>query len=52
MVSDGLARRRPIRIGSTSIGQVEVLDGLAPGDTIIISNLAQFQGAETVFLSD
>ena len=52
VVSDGLARRRPIRIGSTSIGQVEVLDGLAPGDTIIITNLAQFQGAETVFLSD
>jgi hypothetical protein len=31
---------------------VEVLTGLAEGQTIIISDLAQFEGAGTVLLQD
>lgn len=49
-VEDGLARRIPIRIGSASIDRVEILDGLAPGDRIVISSTEAFDNADTVYL--
>lgn len=52
VVRDGIATRTPIRIGATSIGEVEILEGLAEGDEIVISNLAEFGGAQTVRLVD
>ena len=33
-------------------GQVEILDGLEAGERIVISNLAQFESADNVYLSD
>jgi HlyD family secretion protein len=52
VLDDGLARRRPIQVGAASIGDVEILAGLEEGQTIIISDLAQFDGAETVLMRD
>jgi HlyD family secretion protein len=52
VVEGGLAHRRPIRVGAASIGDVEILSGLAEGQTIVVSDLDQFEGAETVLLSD
>jgi HlyD family secretion protein len=52
VVEGGLAHRREIQVGATSIGEVEVLTGLEEGQTIIISDLAQFEGAGTVLLQD
>lgn len=51
VVTDGIARRRPIEIGATSLAYVEVIDGLMPGDTIIISSTDAFDGAETVLIN-
>jgi len=50
VVESGLAYRREIQVGATSIGEVEILAGLGEGQTIIISDLAQFEGAGTVLL--
>lgn len=48
VVDDGLAVRRPIRTGSVSLSAIEVLEGLAPGDTVVISATDEFEGAEKV----
>lgn len=39
---DGLARRVPVRLGKASVDRVVVLDGLAPGDTVIVSDLSEY----------
>lgn len=46
----GLATRRPISVGSTSLGEVEILEGLEPGERIIVSDTSAFEGARAVLL--
>jgi len=48
VIRDGEAVRTPIRIGATSIGEVELLDGVAVGDEIVVSSLDVFEGKERV----
>lgn len=52
VVQDDIATRATIRTGSTSVNEVEILEGLSPGDRIIISNLGEFERAATVRLTD
>lgn len=51
-VVDGVAYRTPITTGATSIGEVEIVSGLAEGDRVVVSNVEVFAGAETVRLVD
>jgi len=51
VVNDNVAQRRPIRIGESSIAKVEILDGLAVGDRIVISGGDAFNGADRVILT-
>jgi HlyD family secretion protein len=48
----GMAEKRRIETGARSLGAVEIVAGLEPGDTIVISNLDAFRSAETVLLTD
>lgn len=50
VVADGIARRVPITTGATSIGAVEILEGLKEGDQIILSGTDQFDAADTLYL--
>lgn len=51
-VVDGrTARKTPVRLGVQSLGEVEVLDGLLEGQTIVISGTDQFGKAEQVTLN-
>ena len=50
VVRDGMATRTPISVGATSIGSVEILNGLKEGDTIIISDTSSFDSAKTVYI--
>lgn len=52
VVQNNLAVRRSIRTGATSIGEVEITEGLTEGEQIVISDVGQFEGAETVLLTD
>ncbi len=52
VVSDGLARRRSIVIGTVSVTEVEILEGLSEGEEIVLSDLGAAEGAETVLLRD
>lgn len=51
VVNDGMADRRDIRVGASSIDKVEVLDGLKEGDKIVISGADSFGDAKHVAIS-
>ena len=52
VVRDGVAERRPIRTGAVSVREVEVLEGLAEGDQVVISDTDDFKNAARVLLAD
>jgi HlyD family secretion protein len=52
VVQGDLAQKRAIRTGAVSVSEVEILEGLQPGDRIIVSNLGEFERVETVRLAD
>ncbi|NQD35813.1 efflux RND transporter periplasmic adaptor subunit [Permianibacter sp. IMCC34836] len=52
VVQDGVAHKRTIRTGASSVGAVEVLEGLQVGERIIVSSTSDFKDAESVLLND
>ncbi len=52
VVGDGIARRRAIVTGATSLGSIEILQGLTPGETIVISSTDLFNSAEAVLINN
>jgi HlyD family secretion protein len=50
VVDDGVAEKRRIQVGSVSISEVEIVDGLEEGDEIVLSDPAPFGSAERVLL--
>ncbi len=51
-VDGDLATQQAITVGATSITEVEILSGLAEGDTIVISDTSRFQDAKAILLRD
>jgi HlyD family secretion protein len=52
VVQNDIATRATIQTGATSVSEVEILEGLAPGDHIIVSSLSEFERARTVRLTN
>lgn len=52
VVRDGMALRQPIQIGATSVGEVEIVDGLSAGDRIVIAGTDRFAAAERVLIAN
>lgn len=52
VLEDGLAVRREAVFGAASVTEVEVLDGLAEGELIVLSDLSQYRGADTLLVRD
>ncbi|HKI01410.1 MAG TPA: efflux RND transporter periplasmic adaptor subunit [Thermoanaerobaculia bacterium] len=50
VLADGLATLRPIEVGATSVSEVEIVKGLNEGDQVLLSDMEQFNGAETVLV--
>ncbi|MBC7990235.1 MAG: efflux RND transporter periplasmic adaptor subunit [Luteimonas sp.] len=48
VVDDGIAVRRQIRTGSSSLGAVEILSGVQPGERIVVSGSDLFDNAERI----
>jgi HlyD family secretion protein len=48
VMDGGSAVRRPIRAGVSSLSAVEILDGLEPGDRVVVSGSDQFGEAERI----
>jgi HlyD family secretion protein len=51
IVKNDMAERTPINTGARSLSSVEVLNGLSLGDTIIVSGTDQFNGAQSVLIT-
>ena len=51
VVHGNVAERRPVHLGAASVAKVEILDGLAVGDEIVIAGTDAFNGAQRVILS-
>ena len=51
VVEDGMATRKPIRTGASSLGAVEILDGLASGDRVVVAGADRFEGTDPVRIS-
>jgi len=52
VVDDGIAVKRAIRTGATSVSSVEILEGLSPGDRVVIAGSEDFEDASTVRIND
>ena len=52
VLDHGVAVRRPIRIGVTSASSVEILDGVTPGQRVVIAGSEDFGDAATVRVID
>ena len=52
VVEDGMARRRSITAGATSLSSIEILQGLAPGERIVISSTDLFNSADAVLINN
>ncbi len=52
VVDDGIAERRPIRIGATSISDIEIVEGLSEGQRIVISGTDRFAAAERILIAE
>ncbi|NNF17096.1 MAG: efflux RND transporter periplasmic adaptor subunit [Gammaproteobacteria bacterium] len=51
VVENGMAYRRAIEIGASSSGRIEITSGVKEGDTVVVSSLEPFRGAEQVLVS-
>jgi multidrug efflux pump subunit AcrA (membrane-fusion protein) len=40
--NDGNAERVPVKLGKASVDRIVVLAGLAPGERVIVSDVAQY----------
>lgn len=50
VVEDGMAILKEVRIGSSSLSEIEVKEGLQEGDVIVISDTSRFKNANSVLL--
>jgi multidrug efflux pump subunit AcrA (membrane-fusion protein) len=46
--NNGYASRVNVRLGRTSVNSVEVLDGLAQGDSIVLSDMSRWDNVDRV----
>ena len=52
VTQDGIAVRRPITVGATSVSAIEILEGLQLGERIVIAGTDNFENAERVRIAD
>lgn len=52
VVDGDYAHRRAIEVGATSVGEVEIVAGLAVGDTVLLSDTSRFPNAQSLLLRD
>jgi HlyD family secretion protein len=52
VVDGGMAVRRDVRLGASSVSEVEILDGVREGERVVVSDTSVFEGARTVLIRD
>jgi HlyD family secretion protein len=51
LVEDGYAVRVPVEIGRTSVSAVEIVQGLTPGDQVILSDTSAWDDHDRIRLN-
>ncbi len=52
VMQNGIAVRRPVSLGATSISAIEVLSGLKPGERVVIAGTETFADGERIAVND
>ena len=52
VVEDGMAVRKPIRIGGTSVSAIEIAEGVKVGDKVVIAGSEEFENVPQVKIND
>lgn len=52
VLADGIATLQDIQVGATSVAEVEILEGLAEGEHVLLTDINRFRGAERVIVRD
>ena len=52
VVSNGKAERRTVHIGLTNFDNVEIIDGVKPGDVVITSDMSAFKNSKELEIRD
>ncbi len=47
VVNGNLAERRPVRLGASSLGEIEILEGLKLDDRVVVAGAEQFDDADS-----
>jgi HlyD family secretion protein len=50
VVRDDEAVRVPVEFGAAAVGEIEIRNGLAPGDTVVLSDMRDYKDAPTVLI--
>jgi len=51
VIEDGVALKRRVQVGISSVSQVEILSGLKAGDQVIVAGSDRFENAERVMVN-
>jgi len=52
VVENGIAWRRPVTLGATSVGAIEILAGLKAGDRVVVAGAEAFDNAAQVKINE
>jgi HlyD family secretion protein len=52
VVRDDYAVRTPVEFGAAAIGEIEVRQGLQPGDVVVLSDMRDYKDAERVLIAN
>jgi len=52
VMQNGMAVRKPIRMGGTSVSSVEIIDGVKAGDRVLIAGSEDFENASQVKINE
>ena len=52
VVENGMAIRKPIRIGGTSVSAIEIIEGVKAGDKVVIAGSEEFEHAPQVKINE
>jgi len=50
VVEGGLAVLRPVRVGTISVSEIEILSGVQEGEEVVLTDLTRFEGAQRILL--
>jgi HlyD family secretion protein len=52
VINNGKAERRTVHIGLTNFDDIEIKDGVKPGDMVITSDMSEFKNSKEIMITD